>query len=515
MPARNLDLVTLDIMTVYGEDSGLYTCRAVSDFGEAQTAATVKCQPTDALMLDVQHEQSWQQIQELESRQPEEIVMPEQEIIAPRFVQPLPSGLPEFQEGDPIHLEAQIEPTNDNQLVVEWFFNGQPLPNGHRFRKVHDFGYVSLDILYSFAHDSGEYVCVARNALGEAQSQTNLQIAAKDSLFLDPQHENSWQKIQELEAPKLAPPEMEPPPKEAPNFIEPLQSLDRIEGQPAHFQTRVTPVNDNQLQIQWFKDGQPLGDSNRFAFTKDFGLIALDLLHTVSNDAGTYTCVATNELGEARVEAQLSIQPVPSLLLDPLHEQSWNRIQELEAPKEKPEEAAEVDHGPPRFTQQLNSQNELIEGQPAHFEAQVEPITDPNLRVQWFHNGRPLAASNRFAIRNDFGLVTLDIHYVLAQDIGDYRCVAVNNQGEASTEGQLDCQKRPDLLLDPQHEKSWQRIQEMETPKERPEEPEPAPFPKPQFTQPMQSQADVPEGSVVLFEARVIPINDPNMQIQW
>lgn len=54
MPARNLDLVTLDIQTVYGEDSGVYKCTAVSDFGEAQTVASIKCQPTDALMLDVQ-----------------------------------------------------------------------------------------------------------------------------------------------------------------------------------------------------------------------------------------------------------------------------------------------------------------------------------------------------------------------------------------------------------------------------------------------------------------------------
>jgi len=106
---------------------------------------------------------------------------------------------------------------------------------------------------------------------------------------MDPQHENSWQKIQELEAPKPAPEEMEPPAMEAPKFIEPLQSLERIEGQPAHFQTRVVPVNDNQLRIHWLKDGQPLADSNRFAFTNDFGLVALDLLHTVANDAGTYT----------------------------------------------------------------------------------------------------------------------------------------------------------------------------------------------------------------------------------
>uniref|UniRef100_A0A914H0K8 Ig-like domain-containing protein n=1 Tax=Globodera rostochiensis TaxID=31243 RepID=A0A914H0K8_GLORO len=501
MPARNLDLVTLDILTVYGEDSGLYSCRAVSDFGEAQTSATVKCQPTDALMLDTQHEQSWQQIQEIENRQPPEFIVPEPEIVAPRFVVPIASGQSEFQEGDPIHLEGQIEPTNDNQLVVEWFLNGQPLPNGHRFRKVHDFGYVSLDILYAFDADSGEYTCVARSELG--------------SLFTDPQHEQSWQRIQELEAPKEVAPEAEPLAPEAPAFAGQLQSLERVEGQPAHFETRVTPVNDNKLRVQWFKDGQPLADSNRFAFTKDFGLIALDFLHTQAHDSGTYTVVATNEQGEARAEGSLTVQPVDSILGDTQHEQSWQRIQELEAPRPGPEEAPLAEHAAPRFTQPLNSQTDLIEGQPAHFEAQVEPIADPRLRLQWFHNGRPLPMSNRISMRNDFGLVTLDIHYVLAQDVGDYRCVAANEGGEASTEGRLEVEKRPGLLTDTMHDASWVRIQEMEAPREPPPEPEPVQYPKPQFTQPLQSQADVPENSVVLFEARVMPINDPGLQLQW
>lgn len=111
----------------------------------------MKCQATDSLLLDTQHEQSWVHIQEIESRRPPEPIVPELELVAPSFTTPLPTGLPEFQEGDAIHLEARIEPTNDNQLVVEWFHDGQPLANGHRFRHLHDFGFVSLDILYSFA----------------------------------------------------------------------------------------------------------------------------------------------------------------------------------------------------------------------------------------------------------------------------------------------------------------------------------------------------------------------------
>ena len=86
-----------------------------SDFGEAATSATVKCQATDALLLDTQHEQSWQQIQEIESRKPPEPIVPEPVLVAPNFVVQLPTGLPEFPEGSAIHIEGRIEPVDDNQ----------------------------------------------------------------------------------------------------------------------------------------------------------------------------------------------------------------------------------------------------------------------------------------------------------------------------------------------------------------------------------------------------------------
>ncbi len=44
MPARNFDYVSLDILTVYPEDSGVYSCRAVSEFGETVTSAHVQCE---------------------------------------------------------------------------------------------------------------------------------------------------------------------------------------------------------------------------------------------------------------------------------------------------------------------------------------------------------------------------------------------------------------------------------------------------------------------------------------
>lgn len=69
-------------------------------------------------------------------------------------------------------------------------------------------------------------------------------------------------------------------------------------------------------------------------------------------------------------------------------------------------------------------------------------------------------------------------------------------------------------MLDPQNEKSWKRIQEIEAPRERDLTPEPVPFAKPQFTQAIQS-ITIEEAKSIVFEARVIPVGDPSMQIQW
>lgn len=515
MPARNLDYVTLDLFTVYVEDSGMYSCRAVSGFGEAITSCTVTCKPTESLLLDTQHQESWKQIQAMENRQPQEPIYFEPEKMPPRFVVALPTQIGEFNEGEPIHLEGQIEPTDDNELIVEWYQNGQPLTNGHRFRKTHDFGYVSLDILYAFPEDSGEWTCIASNSLGNAQSSVAFKIISKKVICSESQHPESLQRIREIEAPKEVVSETLELKPSAPKFLQPMGIIERVEGQPAHFETRVTPINDSKMRIQWFKDGASLLNSNRFHHTSDFGFIGLDISYTVPEDAGIYMVVATNEQGQDQADGQLFVETRSAIVGDTQHESSWQKIQALEQPKKKPEEALESSHGPPHFIQPLNSNENLIEGQPAHFEAQYKPINDPKLAVLWFHNGRPLAASSRISMRSEFGLVTLDIHYVLPEDIGEFRCLIRNAVGEDRTSGNLQCQTRASILAEVQHPKSWKRIQEIEAPKAIQAGPEPIVYAKPTFTQPLQSMADIPEGSAVLLEARIIPVNDPKLQIQW
>ncbi|PAV62890.1 hypothetical protein WR25_23783 isoform D [Diploscapter pachys] len=515
LPARNFDLVTLDILSTNAEDSGDYVCQAVSDFGQAQTQCKLNVDPSKKLLLDPMHEASWNRVQEIESRKPMEVEDIEAEKVPPKFTVPLTQGIGEQPEGAAIHLECQYEPTNDNKLAIEWYHNDAPLANAHRFKITNEFGYSALDILYAFSQDSGDWKCVAQNEMGQAETATNFTILPRGVIYSDPQHPESWQKIQELEAPKEPLPEAMEIEYDAPQFIEPMESLERIEFQPAHFQTKVTPVADPRMEITFYKDGQPLRNSNRHKITSEFGYISLDIAHTLPDDSGVYAVKAKNDKGEAQVEATLTVTGNAGILGDTMHEQSWQRIQEMEAPRAPGEEAPEVQHGPPKWATQLQSISDVVEGQPAYFEAQFLPFSDPNTTVQWFLNGKPLGFSNRRVLRNDFGLASLAIQYVLAEDMGDYSAKVKNSEGEDTTTASLSCTTREAILGDTLHEQSWKRIQEIEAPKEPLPEPEAPVYEKPTFVVPLQSVSGVPENGVVLLEAKLTPINDPSLRVEW
>ena len=46
--------------------------------------------------------------------------------------------------------------------------------SGHRFKPIYDFGYVGLQILYTYPEDNGVYMCKATNKHGCDSTQTEL-----------------------------------------------------------------------------------------------------------------------------------------------------------------------------------------------------------------------------------------------------------------------------------------------------------------------------------------------------
>jgi len=106
------------------------------------------------MQLDPNRPESWQKIQELEAPRPLAPDEPTAPKLAPKFLAG-PQSHEDLAEGQTCHLECQIEPIDDPKLKIEWFHNGQLLVAGHRFKHVHEFGYVSFDFVNVYPEDTG------------------------------------------------------------------------------------------------------------------------------------------------------------------------------------------------------------------------------------------------------------------------------------------------------------------------------------------------------------------------
>ena len=71
--------------------------------------------------------------------------------------------------------------------------------------------------------------------------------------------------------------------------------------------------------------------------------------------------------------------------MDTLDAQRLQKIRELETVEVKQEVEKEVVHEKPVFLTPLNNLD-LKEGEHAHLECRVEPINDPNLKIEWYLN---------------------------------------------------------------------------------------------------------------------------------
>ena len=278
--------------------------------------------------------------------------------------------------------------------------------------------------------------------VGRAVTEANLSCLAYGSIDLGTQYEGGMEKIRQLEdASRFQRPEhVDAEIDKAPLFLRPLEGPDElIQGQTAHFETRVEPVNDPNMIIEWYHNGKLLPVGHRFRTFYDFGYIALDVLYVYPEDTGTFKVVARNRLGQAETGKELQVTATSKIDTSTLHDQSMGQIQALEGRKTKKEALImEKDFEAPIFISPLVGPSQLIESQFAHFECRVTPVGDPNLRIIWYHNGVELRSGSRFNYLNDMGYVCLDIASVTPADTGVYTCKAVNLKGQAQSSTTLE-----------------------------------------------------------------------------
>merc|ERR1711881_76557 len=172
---------------------------------------------------------------------------------------------------------------------------------------------------------------------------------------------------------------------------------------------------------------------------------------------------------------------------------------------------------PPRFVTQIQSVTTLVEMQATKFECQLAPVGDPNMKVEWFFNGKALPFKNRFTPIFDFGYVAMNFGWVYPEDSGEYVCRATNAFGMDETRGIIKTSGKPGIIYESQLPKgmvSIDKIRKMESGWQRaPDliEPETERF-KPCFVTKPELQ-EVCEGEVARFCCRVT--GHPKPRVMW
>lgn len=97
---------------------------------------------------------------------------------------------------------------------------------------------------------------VLRNASGETSSSVNIQCAGQASLLTDTFHESAIDKIEELERPRPIAEEAPEADKVPPQIVRQLEAVPMSqETQSIHLEAQYLPVDDNTLQVEWYRDG--------------------------------------------------------------------------------------------------------------------------------------------------------------------------------------------------------------------------------------------------------------------
>ena len=507
----------MDMLNTTASDIGEYTCVVKSDAGSVNCSCRLMVQQRREIESEM-HSSSLKMVQE---QQVQQTVVQEEAVPAPKFQRPL-QNMGERMEGSSIKLEAQVTPSSDSSMKIEWIKDGQAITASSRIGTIFSFGYVSLNISDLRAEDAGSYTCRAVNKSGEDRTQASFNVKASMAMTASTGLEEQQayiQKTEQLEmyqASKMTKSEMTiEQPNSAPEFKTNIKDQAEVkEGGFAHFEARLEPMGDHTMNVQWLKDGQPVEASSRITSFFNFGYVALTVKQVALHDQGTYACVASNAQGRVETRAQLRCNGKADA---EFQSKSWESVQQMESRKmETRTEIHQEVTSAPRFVSALKGTNVVLEGQKAHFECRVEPQNDPKMSCQWYFNGQVLSASSRIQTFHDFGYVAIDINDAKKEDSGTYTLVATNVLGTQKAEVQLNVNAHAQVDYSSMHSKTVEETKRFEMKQEvKHEFEEVAPTGPPVFKLTLVSPDPVSDGKNIHLEARLEPIGDPSMKVEW
>uniref|UniRef100_A0A8C4E983 Obscurin like cytoskeletal adaptor 1b n=1 Tax=Dicentrarchus labrax TaxID=13489 RepID=A0A8C4E983_DICLA len=299
---------------------------------------------------------------------------------APRFLAyPRPVMV---QSGTDAVLKCQIG--GDPRPAVIWERNNEKINPQGRYRVFEDGNVYNLIISAVTTEDSGQYICKAKNSIGETYAAATLKVEGEAQ-------------------------EMELREENKPRFlIKPLST--RVgRGEDSVFSCKLW--GNPRPEVVWEKDGRRLNEifeSTHFSVGyQDGGWFQLKIFKTRAPDGGVYTCKARNEFGEALAGAVLLVDAGPG------HEEEGNL-----------------------------KMFAVTEGKHAKFRCFV--TGKPKPEIIWRKDGRLILSGRRYLLYEDReGYFTLKVLYCKQKDNGVYVCAASNTAGQTLSAVHLSVKEPP------------------------------------------------------------------------
>uniref|UniRef100_A0A0A9YTN9 Titin n=3 Tax=Lygus hesperus TaxID=30085 RepID=A0A0A9YTN9_LYGHE len=296
----------LAIVEVFPEDSGVYTCVATNIAGEAIAATTLSVEAyeyvPDSEMATVTEVES-STLLSVRSESEEDLLgdkemtteAPEEFRTAPTFVTPLPQ-LVQATPGTILRMLVKAEGTP--QPTIHWYKQGTELQPSEEFIIENlDDGTSILTIPEIYPDDAGEIVCEAHNELGVTQTVAYIDLPEimGTSLYKKPEWVVHMEEMQE----KIKATQAEP------TFVKEITD--------SHVKTEETVVFDAlyagnpQPVIIWYHDDKILRASENVEISISDTRTTVVIKRVKSEDAGTYTCKASSNIGEVISKAKINI----------------------------------------------------------------------------------------------------------------------------------------------------------------------------------------------------------------
>ncbi|XP_035532989.1 obscurin isoform X19 [Morone saxatilis] len=335
---------------------------------------------------------------------------------APRFLAyPRPVVV---QSGTDAVLKCQIG--GDPRPAVIWERNNEKINPQGRYRVFEDGNVYNLIISAVTTEDSGQYICKAKNSIGETYAAATLKVEGEAQ-------------------------EMELREENKPRFlIKPLST--RVgRGEDAVFSCKLW--GNPRPEVVWEKDGRKLNEifeSTHFSVGyQDGGWFQLKIFKTRAPDGGVYTCKARNEFGEALAGAVLLVDAGPG------HEEEGNRNGytngHWKAHQGKQRSGRQV---PNRLKDDSMTKSTKVkmfavtEGKHAKFRCFV--TGKPKPEIIWRKDGRLILSGRRYLLYEDReGYFTLKVLYCKQKDNGVYVCAASNTAGQTLSAVHLSVKEPP------------------------------------------------------------------------